>query len=86
MTCGVGSGDVIIVGNKYTDDGYPLWMVPTIVHSNGKPTPPDLYWYANLDTRQTERLCLSEAVSRKRNGERLEIIGEKDVTKTTIFD
>lgn len=59
---------------KLSDDGYPLWMLPTIVYSNGKPTPPDLYWYANLDTRQTEKLCLSEAVTRKRNGERLEMM------------
>jgi hypothetical protein len=59
---------------KVIDDGYPSWMLPMPVYSNGKPTPPDLYWYANLDTRKTERLCLSDAVHRKRDGERLEMM------------
>jgi hypothetical protein len=57
-----------------TDDGYPSWMLPVIAHSNGRPTEPDLYWYANLDTRKTEKLRLSDAVRRKRDGERLEMM------------
>jgi len=45
--------------------------------ANGKPLTPDRYLYANLDTRQMEKLTISEAVTRRRAGERLEMVERK---------
>ena len=39
-----------------------------------RPTPPTLYLYANKATRQVEKLPISQAVTRRRDGERLEMI------------